>query len=283
MKILVFTVLLYFFSILNFAFSDVIEDVEVKNNKRITKQTIITYGEIELNKDYDLNAINQVFKNLYDTDFFETLKISIENNKLIIDVKENKIIQNVNIEGIKTKKLTELILENIYSRDKSPFLITKVKEDIDKIKISLNQIGYYFAEVNTKTIENSNDTIDLVFEINLGEKAMISQIEFIGDKKIKDRTLRNVIISEEAKFWKFISKKKFLNKSLIDRDKRLLKNFYLDKGFYDVDISSSTVEYFDDTSFKLTYKINSGPKYIINSTNIELPQDYDKDNFEKVN
>ena len=77
--------------------------MEVKNNKRITKQTIITYGEIELNKDYDLNAINQVFKNLYDTDFFETLKISIENNKLIIDVKENKIIQNVNIEGIKTK------------------------------------------------------------------------------------------------------------------------------------------------------------------------------------
>ena len=282
MKILVFTILLYFFSILNFAFSDVIEDVEVKNNKRITKQTIITYGEIELNKDYDLNAINQVFKNLYDTDFFETLKISIENNKLIIDVKENKIIQNVNIEGLKTKKLTELILENIYSRDKSPFLITKVKEDIDKIKISLNQIGYYFAEVNTKTIENSNDTIDLVFEINLGEKAMISQIEFIGDKKIKDRTLRNVIISEEAKFWKFISKKKFLNKSLIDRDKRLLKNFYLDKGFYDVDISSSTVEYFDDTSFKLTYKINSGPKYIINSTNIELPQDYDEDNFKKV-
>ena len=90
MKILVFTILLYFFSILNFAFSDVIEDVEVKNNKRITKQTIITYGEIELNKDYDLNAINQVFKNLYDTDFFETIKISIENNKLIIDVKENK-------------------------------------------------------------------------------------------------------------------------------------------------------------------------------------------------
>ncbi len=282
MKILLTSILLICFSLFNFSYADMIKDIKVKNNKRITKQTIITYGQIELNKDYDLNQINQIFKNLYETDFFESLKISIENEILVIDVVENKIIQNVLLEGIKTQKLTETILENIFSRDKAPFLITKVKEDVDNIKLSLNSIGYYFAEVDTRTVDNSNDTVDLIFTVDLGEKAMISKIEFIGDKKIKDRTLRNVIISEEAKFWKFISKKKFLNQSLIERDKRLLKNFYLDKGFYDVDISSSTVDYFDDASFKLTYKIDSGPKYIVNSTNIELPQDYDKENFKKV-
>ena len=282
MKILLTSILLICFSLFNISYADMIKDIKVKNNKRITKQTIITYGQIELGKDYDLNQINQIFKNLYETDFFESLKINIENEILIIDVVENKIIQNVLLEGIETKKLTETILENIFSRDKAPFLITKVKEDVDNIKLSLNSIGYYFAEVDTRTVDNSNDTVDLIFTVDLGEKAMISKIEFIGDKKIKDRTLRNVIISEEAKFWKFISKKKFLNQSLIERDKRLLKNFYLDKGFYDVDISSSTVEYFDDASFKLTYKIDSGPKYIVNSTNIELPQDYDKENFKKV-
>ena len=99
-------------------------------------------------------------------------------------------------------------MEKVYSKDKSPFLISKVQNDVDKIKNNLNQIGYYFAEVNAKTSENINDTVDLIFEIKLGDKVKISQIEFLGDKKIKDRTLRNVIISEETKFWKFLSKKK---------------------------------------------------------------------------
>ena len=129
-------------------------------------------------------------------------------DKLIIEVKENKIIQEVSVEGIKSKSLTKAILENLFSKSKSPFLISKVKEDSDKIKISLNSAGYYFAEVNSKISDNDNETVDLIFEINLGEKSVISQIEFIGDKKVKDRTLRNVIISEENRFWKFVSKKK---------------------------------------------------------------------------
>ena len=47
------------------------------------------------------------------------------------------------------------------------------------------------------------------------------KIDFVGDKKIKDKTLMSVIISEEAKFWKFISNNKYVNKELIERDKRL--------------------------------------------------------------
>ena len=170
----------------------------------------------------------------------------------------------------KIKKLKKDIRKSLF-KDKSPFLISKVKEDVDKIKNSLNEIGYYFAEVNAKTSENNNDTVDLIFEIKLGDKVKISKIEFLGDKKIKDRTLRNVIISEETKFWKFLSKKKFLNQSLIERDKRLMRNLYLDNGYYDVEITSQTVDFFNNNTFKLSYKIDAGLQYTVNSASLELP------------
>ena len=54
--------------------------------------------------------------------------------------------------------------------------------------------------------DNNNNTVDLIFNIDLGDKAKIEIIDFIGDKKFKDRTLKNLIISEESKFWKFISR-----------------------------------------------------------------------------
>jgi len=266
----------------NFANAAVIENVKILNNERISKETIITYGDIKLNKDYDSKQINEILKNLYDTNFFEDIKLSIDNNLLVIDVVENKIIQNVIVEGLKSKTMTKQILENTFSRDKAPFLISKVKLDNKRIKSSLDMMGYYFSKVESKVVENSNNTIDLIFDINLGDKAKISKIEFIGDKKVKDRTLRSVIISEENKFWKFISNKKYLNKSILETDKRLLEKFYLNKGYYDVVIDSSTVDYFDNNTFKLTYKINAGEKYIVNNASLDLPIDYNKENFNDV-
>ena len=50
--------------LLSLAQAEIINDIEVRNNNRITKQTIITYGQIELNKDYQLKDINEVFRNL---------------------------------------------------------------------------------------------------------------------------------------------------------------------------------------------------------------------------
>ena len=282
MKNLTIIILFITLFFINFANAAVIKDVKILNNERISKETIITYGEIKLNQDYDSKQINKILKNLYDTNFFEDIKLSVENNVLIINIVENKIIQNVIVEGLKSKTMSKQILENIFSKDKAPFLISKVKLDTKRIKSSLDMNGYYFSKVESKVKENSNNTIDLIFDINLGNKAKISKIEFIGDKKIKDRTLRSIIISEESKFWKFISNKKYLNKSILETDKRLLEKFYLNKGYYDVVIDSSTVDYFDNNTFKLTYKINAGEKYIVNNASLDLPIDYNKENFKDV-
>ncbi len=282
MKNLLFSLILFFTSIAITAHAVVINEIEIKNNSRISKETISTYGKIDLNKDYDQDDLNLIIKNLYETNFFDNIILSIEGNKLILDITENKIIQKVYVEGIKSNEMKETILKNLFSKDKSPFLLDQVKEDQIRIKDSLSYLGYYMASVESRIQDNNNNTIDLFFEISLGEKSKISKIEFVGDKKIKDRTLRSVIISEETRFWKFISKNKYVNERTIERDKRLLKNFYLNKGYYNVDIQSAAVKFFDDKSFKITYKIEAGNIFKINKTDLKLPLDYDENNFEDV-
>ena len=283
MKKLLFIFVTFFLVNFSSVYAAIIDEVEVKNNIRISKETIVTYGDIKLNKNFESKDINDILKNLYNTNFFKDIKIEIDNNKIIITVEENKLVQNVFIEGIKSKSLKKSILENLFSKNKAPFLIYKLREDVNRITTSLNNNGYYFAKVTSTTVDNENNTINLFLNIDLGEKAKIDKIEFIGDKKIKDRTLRNVIVSEENKFWKFISQKVYLNESLISRDKRLLKNFYLNKGYYDIKIITTSVNYYNNSSFKLTYKIDSGPKYTVNSAKLILPNNYDIVNFEDVN
>ena len=261
----------------------IVNKVLIKNNNRISDETIITYGQIEIGKNYNNEDINEVLKNLYNTNFFENISLKLENNTLIIDVQENKIIQSVIIKGVDSNQIKDSILKNLYSKDKAPFLIEKVKADKIRILNSLNTSGYYLANVEVETKNNSNETIDLIFNIELGEKAVISKIEFIGDKKIKDRILRSIIISEESRFWKIVTTNKYLNKAKIERDKRLLKNYYLNNGYYDVNVESVTAKFNEDSSFKLTFKINAGDIYSVENVKLNLPIDYDEKNFEEVN
>ncbi len=278
----IFATIVCIFFLIKSSYAVEVKDIKINNNKRITKETIITYGNIQLNKDYSQKDLNNIIKNLYETNFFKNISLKVENQTLVLDIEENKIIQSVRIEGVKAKRIIEQIKKNLFSKDKSPFLIEKVKIDENRMKTSLNLIGYYLAEVKSKILENDNDTVDLIFEVNMGDKSKIAKIDFVGDKKIKDRILRSVIISEEAKFWKFISNNKYVNQDIIERDKRLLRNFYLNKGYYDVNIQSATVKFLDDLSFKLTYKIDAGNAYTVNSTKLDLPLDYDQNNFKDV-
>ena len=69
--------------------------------------------------------------------------------------------------------------------------------------------------------------------------------------------------------------------SRIELDKRLLKNFYLNKGYYNVEIESSSA-IFDDNFFELIYNINSGNRYTINNATLDIPIDYDPKDFKEV-
>ncbi len=263
------------------AFSEIINDVKIKNNNRITKETIISFGGIKLGQDYTQEQLNNILLDLYSTNFFSDLKFEIQGDTLIVDVKERKIVQRIQINGIKAEKTKKSILKNLNLREKSPYVNFLAKQDIKKIENSLNNVGYYFNKVNVTINNNDNDTVDLIYDIDLGEKALIKNIIFTGEKYYKDKKLKNVIVSEESKFWKFVSNKKYLNPNQIDLDQRLLEKFYLNKGFYNVKIKNSSAV-FNNNHFNLIYNIDSGNVYTIRNTNLILPDDFDRDDFKDV-
>ncbi len=276
---------IYFFFIVIFSFkanSEIINKIEIEGNNRISNSNIILFGKITLNEDYDNNKINRTLKNLYETDFFEKINISVENNILLIKVQENPIVQSIEILGVKNKTVLELLKDNLTLKEKNPFVENKVRRDEIKLKNILKINGYYFSKIKSKVKNNVNNTVDLRYEIELGEKAYISSIKFIGDKKIKDRKLKNIIVSEESKFWKFISKKKYVDSNRINLDEKLLKNYYKNNGYYNVKIFSSFAQLIDSNNFELVFNINAGEKFKFNNITLDIPKGFSKDNFKEI-
>ena len=210
------------------------------------------------------------------------MSVNLKNNILAINVLENYLVQSVTINGVKNKKLTQSLLDQLTLTENKSYVEEKSIQESLKLSNFLKLSGYYFSKVDFKSQKNDNNTVDLIYNITLNEKAVIKKINFSGNKIFKSSLLSSVIISEENKFWKFLSKKKYLNEKQIQLDQRLLKNFYLNEGYYNVKISQTSANIIRENNFELTYNINAGKKFFFNDLNLVLPIDYDPDNFKFI-
>ena len=269
--------------------AEVVQKLSVEGNSRIGKETIKVYGEIALGKDYTALDINKILKRLYETDFFEDIKINLNDGVLNILVKEYSIINFIDIEGEKSKTIKEFILERLNLRVKESFIESKLSQDINLMKRLYASRGFNFANVETKIQKFDDNRINLIYSLEKGKKTDIAKISFIGDKKIKDKRLRDIIVSEEKKFWKFLSKNTFLNSNTINLDKRLLINYYKSLGYYDVQVLSSNAEIDKENFTNLTYTINAGTRYRITKISTNVNDVLDKrifvalqDDFKKI-
>ena len=278
--ILIVIVFSLFFA--NMSFSSTIDKITIKGNERIAAETIKTFLPVNINDNVNEKVLNNITKELYETNFFNNVTVSLINNELIIKLSENPIVQNVVYNGIKSESLRQFITSNVKLRSRSSYVELFLKEDIVSIIEKLKLRGYYFANIETQLELLDDNKLNLIYNIDLGDKAKIKKISFIGNKIFKDKKLKSIILSEESKLWKFISSKKFLNEELVNFDKRLLKNFYLNNGYYNVQISSSFAKITNNNSFELIYNIDSGEKIFFNDLSLELPVGYDKNDFSKL-
>ena len=279
-KYLIF--LLIFFIKINFVNAEVVKSISVSGNDRITDETIIIFSKVNIGDDLIIDDLNDVIKNLYSTDFFKNVSVILKNNVLSINIVENNLVQSVEISGVKNKKLKQKLLDQLILTEKKSYVEEKLNDDVIKLSNFLKMSGYYFSNIDLKKNYNENKTISLIYDITLNKKAVIKKINFTGNKIFKSRLLSNIIVTEENKFWKFLSSKKYLNESQIELDQRLLKNFYLNEGYYNVKISQTSANIIQDNNFNLTYNINAGKKFFFNDLSLNIPTDYDSGNFKSI-
>ena len=113
-----FFIMLMFFSV---AKAEFVNNIVVNGNERVSSETIILLGDVEKDKEYTDTILNNIINELYETNFFSDIKLEILNGTLHVEVTENKIIQTIEINGIKTNKIRDLIKERITLKNKSPY------------------------------------------------------------------------------------------------------------------------------------------------------------------
>ncbi len=279
-KILTTLILTLVFSSTN---AEIVKEIIIEGNKRVSDETIKVYGDIEINKDLSENDINQILNNIYSTNFFQDVKINLQNNVLKITLEEYPTINQLVIIGEKKKGNVEQIKKLIKSKSKKSFIKSYISQDIEIIKQLYSSLGYNFAEVEVKIKKLDEYNLDLVIEIERGEQTKISSITFIGNQNVRSKRLKDVIASEEDKFWKIITRNTNLSENLINLDQRLLLNYYKSLGYYDIKINSNIAEINQKGNANLVYTIEEGTRYTISKISTNVSDVFDKKLFFSLN
>ncbi len=278
-----FIITLYFILFTNFLSAEIIKKIDISGNERVSDETIKVYGGISINQNIDNLKINEIIKKLYSTNFFEDIKVSVSNETLFINLVEYPVINEIIIVGETANKYKDAIKKNIKSKKNGPFVKSLIADDEIIIKKLYSSLGFNFLEIKSKVETFPKKRVNVYFEIEKGEKTKISKINFKGDRKIRDRRLRDIITSQESKFWKVLTRNTNLSESNIALDKRLLTNYYKSVGYYDVKVLSEIVELKENFQAEITFNIDAGTRYKISKISTKVDPVLDKKVFLPLN
>jgi len=247
----------------------VIKSIEFVGNRRIRSDTLRARIFSRVGDNYNEETLRRDFQALWNTQFFEDVKLRVEDSpdgpdakNIIFDVKERPVIRRIRYDGIHSISESD-ILDRFKERKvglsvESQFDPTKIKKAEVVLRELLGEHGRQFAKVTPQyeRIASSNAVI-LVFKIEEGPKVKVGHIKFVGNHAFSDRKLIRAMRHDRPyAIPLYLTEIAVLSKTY-DRDKLTedlevgVRGLYQDNGYFKVNVPEPTLENVDVPSYKL--------------------------------
>ncbi|GGC52204.1 outer membrane protein assembly factor BamA [Siccirubricoccus deserti] len=246
----------------------VVTAIEVRGNQRIEAETVRSYMVLQPGDAYDPDRLDRSLKALFATGLFRDVQMRRDGGTILVEVAENPIVNRVAFEG--NRKISDDVLRGeVQMRGRAVFTTQAVQSDRQRIQELYARRGRFAAAVEPKIIQLDQNRVDVVYEIQEGEAALIARINFVGNSAYGDSRLKEVVATKEQAWYRIFSSSDQFDPERLSFDRELLRRFYLRNGYADVQVTNATAELAPDrTGFFVTYTIDEGARYRIGAVNL---------------
>ncbi len=257
---------------------DEIKSITVVGTQRLEGDTVRSYIRLRTGQLWTQASADQALKDLYATELFADVAVRNNSGAVVIEVRENPVVNRIILEGnkrIKNDKIEpeiKLAPRQIYSR-------SKVRADVARIVELYKRQGRFAAVVEPKLVQLDQNRVDIVFEITEGPKSKVQQINIIGNEKFSDGDLRGEMVTKQSRFYRFFSSGTSYDPDRLAFDQQKLRQFYLTQGYADFRVVSAIAELTPDKQdFIITYVVEEGDRYKFGDVKVESQiRDFDSD------
>ena len=243
------------------AASGVVRAVIVRGTERLEPETVRSYINLSIGDRYDRDRLDQAVKALYASELFADATIRDDNGTLIVEVKENPVINRIVIEGAKRVK-EDKIREEIRLAPRQIFTRSKARADVGRMLELYRRSGRFAASIEPKIVQLEQNRVDVVFEIQEGSKSKVRQINILGNEKFSEKDIRSSMATKQARTWRFFTSNDTYDPDRLAYDAQKLRQFYLTQGYADFRVVSTVAELTPDKKdFIVTYVLDEGERY----------------------
>jgi len=263
-KYLFFIALIFLYAANSFA--AVIDAVEVEGNRRVPTSTILKYT-VEPGTEFDLAEVDNSIKNLFSADIITDVEVDMrladDRLVLVYIVKEkpfvNKVFFNGNVD-VKTRNLEEEIVPMTGQLLDSK----KVEANLRILEDKYHDERFYSVEITADIEDRGNNTVDVVYLINEGVEAKITDIKIVGNKFFKNKEILKEIETSEKGFWSWVTGSGKLKRSELEIDIEKIKGMYLKEGFANIQVGEPRIDLSkDNKKIEITLVIEEGVRFKI--------------------
>lgn len=266
-----------------------IERIDWGGLRRIRRDTVNARIFSRVNDPYNEETLRRDFQALWNTQFFEDVKLRVEDSpdkpggKIITwEVKERPVIRRIRYDGIKSISESD-ILDRFKEKKvgltvESQFDPTRIKKAEVVLKELLGEHGRQFATVTPQyeRIASSNAVI-LVFKINEGPKVKVGKILFTGNHAFSNRKLiRSMHNDRPYSVPLYLTEFNVLSKTY-DHDKLIedievgIHGVYADNGYFKALVKDPILENIDTEGWRLGIPLTGRTKG--KAVNMTIPID----------
>lgn len=257
-----------------------VRSVTIRGAERLEPETVRSYVGLSPGDGYDRNRLDRALKDLYATELFADVTIRDRQGELVVEVRENPVVNRIVLEGNKRTKEDKL-KEEIKLAPRQIFTRSRARADVARIIELYRRQGRFAASVQPKIVQLDQNRVDVVFEIEEGPKSKVRKINIIGNENFSDGELRGEMATREAKWFRLFTSNDTYDPDRSAYDQQKMRQFYLTQGYADFRVVSSVAELTPDRKdFILTYVVEEGERYKFGEVDLESQiRDVKPENF----
>jgi outer membrane protein insertion porin family len=251
-----------------------IEQIRVIGNRRIPKETVLARLFTHPGDAYDPISIERDFNSLWNTGYFENLRIEREDSEkgIILDifVKEKPTIREINYKGLNAVSQSDVLdrfkKEKVGLSVESQYDPAKIMRAVTVLKDILSEHGHQFAVIKLDIKDIPPASVQVNFNIKEGPTVKVGQIKFTGNQHLNGLLLRRSMKNLKpigipySIFFENLLPQTF-DASKLEEDTERVRLAYRDKGYANAAIEEPKTQIRDQSGLNwFTFRPNKGKR-----------------------
>ncbi|MGK9065206.1 outer membrane protein assembly factor BamA [Stutzerimonas chloritidismutans] len=257
-----------------------ISDIRVNGLQRVSAGSVFGALPLNVGQSADDNRLVDATRALFRTGFFEDIQLGREGDVLVINVVERPSIASIEIDGNKAIKTEDLLsgLQQSGLAEGEIFQRATLEGVRNELQRQYVAQGRYSATIETEVVPQPRNRVALKININEGSVAAIKHINVVGNSVFPEEDLTDLFELKTSNWLSFFRNDDKYAREKLSGDLERLRSYYLDRGYINMDITSTQVSITPDKKdVYITVNIAEGDRYTVSdvklSGDLKVPEE----------